>query len=181
MTRWLVLALVLATAASCTKKLPWGDKKATELVAGPYKFTIPPGWRDLSELQDDDIKSKLPAGVVGIMPEKLGDKGFQANIVMNYAPFPADTPVPGCDEFANEVAKSFGVKATNVETIKIENDPGCRWSVVKESTVGIQVVRFDGGHELVIQCLRAGEGDPDADRTCNSVLDSLHVPRSTVH
>ena len=127
------------------------------------------------------MKSKLPAGVVGIMPEKVGDKGFQANIVMNYAEFPPNTPVPSCDDFANEVATSFGVKATNVETIKIENDPGCRWTVVKDTTAGIQAVRFDGTHELVVQCLRAAGGDAEADVACNTVLDGLHIPKTGVH
>ena len=177
-TLWLLLG-VLALASCKKKSLPWGPKKATELVAGPYKVAIPAGWRDFAELQNDEIKSKLPPGVVGMMPEKLGDTGFQANILLNYADFPPNTPPPACQTFADDVAMGFGVKAQNVETIKIETAQGCRWNVHKDTSVGTQAVRFDGEHELVIQCLRSADGDPDADATCNAVFDSLHVPRAT--
>jgi hypothetical protein len=171
------LALAIACVTGCKHKLDWSDKKATEIVVGPHKIAIPVGWRDISELNNDELRSKMPAGVVGMMPEKVTNQGFQPNIVFTWTPFSG--AVPSCDEFAIEVAKQFQATTDNVKALEIDGDKACRWNIKKDQEAGTQAVRFEPGNQFIVQCLRAAAGDAAADKVCAEVLASLKFPASS--
>jgi len=134
------------------KKLQWADKKATELVAGPHKVSIPPGWRDLSELKNADAP-KLEPGSTGMTPEKLSEGGMQTNIVLTWTQLPPGT-LPSCDELSQALAKQYNATISNLEKLTVETDQACGWRATNNDATITLLVRFQGDHELVAQWTR---------------------------
>ncbi|MEP6864766.1 MAG: hypothetical protein ABJE66_29370 [Deltaproteobacteria bacterium] len=176
-----VASLVLVGGCDSKKKsgvLPWGPKHLTELVSGPYKIAIPDTWRALSELQDKSVQ--LPEGTVGMTPERLDQGSMRSNMNFTWAALPPNTEMPSCDQLAQAISQSNQATASEIATISIDGDRGCRFRITTSEASVLQVARFQGDHEFVATWTRMaslGSADADGDREIwKRTLAVLHIP-----
>ena len=180
----LVVSLVGTTACkkpSDTGEMPWREKKTSQLVFGPHTIAIPPGWRDWSELDNNEIP--LGPGFVAMTPEKIADGAGRSNIVLGWVAYPAnsiDPRNPPCAELAAMVAKEYKSTASDIARIAVDGDAGCRSTYANSDARVLQRVRFQGDHQLVVQWTRMstlGNADAGGDkRVWQDVLSKLHFP-----
>jgi len=146
MTKTLALATpALAVALGCNDKppIPWGPKRATELVVGPYHLPIPAGWRDLAECQDK--RAALPPETHGMTPESPEAGAMRSHMVFQWT---KGGPLPDCHALADALTRPQHGTASNVEAFEQDGERGCRWRYGRADGTGIQLVRTDGDHLL---------------------------------
>ncbi|MGE0403798.1 MAG: hypothetical protein AB7T06_44230 [Kofleriaceae bacterium] len=136
-------------------KIRWREKKSTALHVGTHAIPIPAGWRDWAELDVDELRPG--PGMFGMTPENMTDGALRTNIIITQATL-ADGEVdprnPPCEAMAKVVASENRAKVTDVATIPVAGDIGCRWTYVSDEARVIQRVRFHGNEELVVQWTR---------------------------
>lgn len=178
-----VVAVALVVVSGCDSKkktgaLPWGAKHLTELVSGPYKIAIPDTWRAMSELQEKSVQ--LPEGTVGMTPERLDQGSMRSNMNFTWAALPPHTEMPSCDQLAHTIAQSYEATSSEIATISIDGDRGCRFKSTTSEAIVLQVTRFQGDHEFVATWTRMaslGSADADGDREVwERTLTALHMP-----
>ena len=161
-------------------ELRWAPKGLTELSAGPYKIPIPSTWRALSELQDKSMQ--LADGTVGMTPERLERGALRSNMNFTWAALPAGSELPACGELANAIASGLHLTVSEVATLSIDGDRGCRFRGTNPDATLVQVARFHGDHQLVATWTRMatlGSADADGDRAVWArTLASLHIPQT---
>jgi hypothetical protein len=110
-----------------------------------------------------------------IAQDVMSNSSFGANILFIWTPLPTGPDVPTCESMAADLATG-GRIASDVEALKVGEDPACRWRLSSAKSTGVQALRLQGDHLFMVQCQRAIQGDDEADRTCKQVIASLGFP-----
>jgi hypothetical protein len=146
-----VIQIVRGANGCSGHKLSWRGTRAPTLTLAPYTITIPAGWRDAAEAEDEkmrDLLAKQPDGRLIVREDFDGESVF-----VKTAPLDDAT---ACAELAPEVAKGEGAVATEIAEHAFGADRGCRW-VERAGEVTVQInVRFHAGTALVIACSSKG-------------------------
>jgi hypothetical protein len=154
-----------------------GSKQASTLTVGPHVVTIPAGWRSMAELRKPDL---VPGpGTAGMTPESKDHGALRTNIILTWAPFPpgsVDAKNPPCADIASATAKEFKTTATDVASIRIDGDAGCRFSYANADARVSAVVRFQGDHELVLNWTHMTSLTDTSDASIwRDLLTGLHI------
>lgn len=90
-------------------------------------------------------------------PESAADGALRTNIIISrstLAPGTVDPRNPPCGALAEAVQKQFQAKVSDVATVSVNGDAGCRWTYVTSEARVHQRVRFQGNQEIVLQWTR---------------------------
>jgi hypothetical protein len=125
---------------------------------------------------------QLPDGLVGMTPERLEQGAMRSNINFAWAALPLSTDLPPCEQLAQASAQALQATASEVATIAIDEDRGCRFRCTTAEASMLQVARFQGDHELVVTWTRMaslGSADADGDHEVwERTLAALHFPKA---
>jgi hypothetical protein len=181
-TAILGLALVISACGKGTKtedstSLWNGPKQVSELKVGPHIVAIPAGWRSMAELKERDLQPG--PGMAVMTPETMERGALRSNIVLNWAavaPNSVDPKNPPCAALADVTAKQFKATATDIASIHVGGDAGCRFAYANADARVRAVVRFQGDHQFVANWTHMTTlADTSDEAVWNEVLAGLHV------
>ncbi len=177
--RWLIL-VGLVTMLGCKDKLEWTEHKIRAFEMGGFKFTIPPGWRDLSESKDPTLAHmarRLGPDTDARLIVRANDTNTDSNIAFMFTDL---TGTPTCEQWVTAMESQPGaliIDHTSIVTEQFADDAGCSFRMTEGSTSGRIVLRFRSPKFLTIQCMRPTKGDSNLDATCDSVVGFLRAQR----
>ncbi len=182
-TRKAVFGIAIVAACGKTPKTNdstsyWnGTKQASELTVGPYTVAIPTGWRSMAELKKSDLRPG--PGTVGMTPESKEHGSLRTNIILSWTTLPPnsiDPKNPPCADIAAMTAKQLQTTATDIASIHVDGDAGCRFSYANADARVSAVVRFSGDNELVLNWTHMTRLADASDTVIwRAVLSGLHI------
>jgi hypothetical protein len=171
---WLVLS---GCSRSDSDSGDWGAHAITKIQYGPFTVTIPPGWRDASELKDATTRAMIPAGERWLAPQKPKERTAMESIRLNEQ---KGLGAVSCVDVEAQLRRE-GKRDVEVVPLDASGHPGCKVKFFAQdhhraviATVGRDLYRFD--------CI----GDtPALEVACASVfaqldLDYTPAPRAGV-
>ena len=168
------LGLLLALCA-CKDKLSWNAHVITQITEGPFKFQIPPPWRDLTESSDPGL-ARLPrrADASAHLIVRENDTNTDTNIAFMWT---FASKGASCETVMLELdhQSNGGVDRAGAKQESMAGDPTCTFRFGEDDVAGVEWLRFHGDHMLTIQCMHLKKGDANADQWCDHFAAELRA------
>src|SRR5262245_57538841 len=173
---------IVVLLAACSKGGPkryaarWKAERTPTISFGDYVGAIPVEWRNVDDLVDPAELEGMakPPGQSIMVPETWGRERDQPNIVASSSAAEGFAPGPGCEAFAQAVAKTNGMKTHDVVAAEFQGNSGCRWSIDAEMS-GRVIVWVRGTKLHFVQCLWFPGHEKTDNEVCERFLAGVKV------
>jgi hypothetical protein len=167
--------LLLLALAGCKDKLSWNAHAITQIAEGPFKFQVPPPWRDLTESADPGL-ARLPrrADATAHIIVRENDSNTDSNIAFMWTDTSRSVT---CEALMLTIDRLSGgnVDRSSLRSETMGGDLACTFRSTDEDSDVTTWLRIHGDHMLTLACLRPHKGDSNLDQWCQHYADELRA------